>query len=53
MVQMHCMAARQVRFPKSKKKRIRRKWAKRPENFKWEAKVLHMPASMITRMKSC
>lgn len=24
----------QIRFPKSKKKRIRKKWAKRPEN--WE-----------------
>lgn len=24
---------KQVRFPKSNKKRIRKKWAKRPENF--------------------
>ena len=24
----------QVRFPRSKKKRIRKKWAKRPENFR-------------------
>lgn len=25
---------KQIRFPKTKKKRIRKKWAKRPENFK-------------------
>jgi hypothetical protein len=25
---------KQFRFPKTKKKRIRKKWAKRPENFK-------------------
>ena len=29
----HAMEWRQVRFPKSKKKRIRRKWAKRAENW--------------------
>ena len=26
----------QFRYPKSKKKRIRKKWAKRPENFRFE-----------------
>jgi len=26
---------RQVRFPRSKKRRIRRKWAQRPENWDW------------------
>lgn len=26
----------QFRFPKSKKKRIRNKWKKRAENFRWE-----------------
>lgn len=25
---------KQVRFPKTKRKRIRKKWAKRPQNFK-------------------
>lgn len=33
---------RQFRFPRSKKKRIRRKWAKRPENsrfFPWVVKM--------------
>ena len=30
---LHCADRKQVHFPKSKKKRIRAKWAKRPENF--------------------
>lgn len=29
----------QYRFPRSKKKRIRNKWAKRPENFRADPKV--------------
>lgn len=28
---------RQVRFPKSKKKRMRKKWAKNPKNHDWTA----------------
>lgn len=30
----HCADTRQFRFPRSKKKRIRKKWEKRPENYR-------------------
>jgi hypothetical protein len=42
----------QCRFPKSKRKRIRKKWAKRPDNFKDVPGAYMMPRSMMS-FSSC
>lgn len=34
-----CAERKQFRFPKSKKKRIRAKWSKREENYKYIPKI--------------
>lgn len=36
-----CVSREQVRFPKSKKKRIRKKWAKRDENYRYVPMAYH------------
>jgi hypothetical protein len=46
------IARLQFRFPKSKGKRIRKKWAKRPENFKDVPGVYMMSRSMMS-FSSC
>ena len=60
IVSSHYMADRvQFRFPRSKKRRIRRKWAKRPENYKtvpWDKAWLiggtvYMHPIMVEKLK--
>jgi len=43
----------QFRFPKSKKKRIRNKWAKREGNFKWKKvySIIKMPGYLVVHSK--
>jgi hypothetical protein len=38
---------RQVRFPRSKKKRIRAKWAARPGNYRTEPRMFKAPGDVI------
>ena len=43
----------QVRFPRSKKKRIQKKWAKRRENWKFEdINALRVPISVMGHSKA-
>lgn len=37
----------QFRFPRSRKKRIRNKWAKRPENFRPSVKAVYQMGDTI------
>ena len=37
----------QFRFPKSKKRRIRKKWASRPQNFRPDRKILIFDGKLI------
>ena len=40
----HCKERVQWRFPRSKRKRIRRKWAQREENVRYEPRAYKMDA---------
>ena len=50
---------KQYRFPRTKKRRTRKKWAKRPQNYRWSPwdrayeinGVLYMHPTMIHRLK--
>lgn len=55
----HMADRKQVRFPRTKKRRIRKKWAKRPENYKtipWDkvyqmGDAIYAHPAMIEKLK--
>lgn len=44
---VHCQKREQFRFPRSKKKRIRNKWAKRERNYKYTPMAFRGPENSI------
>jgi hypothetical protein len=42
-----CLVITQIRFPRSKKKRIRKKWSKSPNNFRYEPGMCKAPYGII------
>lgn len=47
IVSEHCQKREQYRFPRSKKKRIRNKWAKRERNYKYTPMAYRAPENTI------
>ena len=47
IVSPHCLLRIQFRFPRSKKKRIRAKWAKREENVRYKPTAYLAPENTI------
>lgn len=43
----HCKERVQWRFPRSKKKRVRKKWAQREENVRYEPRAYRMGTNKI------